>query len=315
MTLFVLLASMAWMHWTTSQKGFWLACSFGCYVVSMLSKETAFLLPVMLWLGAPRLMRRDGRILTGLALMFAGASAALALRMSTGAIMPDTADAHYGLIRPAARWIRNLQNYTGRALPSPLGLLLLAGIPALLTPQSTRRPALDGIGRQFAFALSWFVVFLIPVLPIVARSELYLYLPSVGLCLLAGFAVDAMIDRQRISRIAFASLAAYAVLFGAYQFVRIRALSDDLQFSARLTREIAGTLEGYNGTVVIVPADASTAQFMADSIGGYGDLALKMATGRYEVNGAIGSAAVAESERARRLVCLYRNGRVQLTAP
>ena len=115
--------------------------------------------------------------------------------------------------------MRSLQNYTGRMVIAPLALVMV-----LFTARPIRnRPAAPGPaeGSQpllvvymidpwvIAFSFAWMLVFLAPVLPIVSRSELYLYLPVFGVCLLAGLAADALVWRVAAHRVVRIALTVY----------------------------------------------------------------------------------------------------------
>ena len=313
MALFSVLAVIAWLQWHESQRSRWVMIGACCYLLAVLSKETAILLPVLLLVTPSYRVALTRRGITAVLLMVAGAAVVFGVRMRVGAMMPGTLDSHYGLIQPAVRWARNLENYLGRVFPSALGLLAIAGIPAWLHQRSMgtgwdRR----NLRHLVVFALAWFCVFVLPVLPIPSRSELYLYLPGLGFCLLAGFLVDTWLSARASRRLAVVSLGIYILAFGGYQLSRSRALHDDLQFSAKLMESLRVTLQGYDGPVWIVPADAVTQQYLADSIGGYADIALKTATGRDEVSGSIDYHNLEPPPGALKLSCAYREGHVLL---
>jgi hypothetical protein len=312
MALFVMLTVIAWIRWTGSDRPVWLAAAIGTYLLALLSKETAILLPLLLLL-VPTVARRSVRHAMACSAMLGAALVILLIRFKLGALMPDTSDAHYSLLRPAGRWMRNLENYIGRALPSPLGLLVIFGTPLLLGRRHLSN--LPAAGRYLLFAAAWFLIFMLPALPIVARSELYLYLPSVGLCLFAAYLVDSLIDDGPERKWLTIALAVYVLAFGTYQVTRSYALGEDLRFSARLMSALSEAIGSYSGSVVILPADDFTKQFLADSVGGYGDLALKMAAGRSEVNGTIDYNHDSVPSGALRLVCSYEKGHVSLTRP
>jgi hypothetical protein len=89
-----------------------------------------------------------------------------------------------------------------------------------------------------AFPLAWMLMFLAPVLPIVARSELYLYLPVFGNVPAGGSAwrVHALrclhdIAQRRIALVVF------VIAIGVYQVTRAAAMHRDLEFSARFIDE------------------------------------------------------------------------------
>src|SRR5262249_49960778 len=138
----------------------------------------------------------------------------IALRVSAGALMPLSTDQHYVWVLSIYRWFRGTEVYLMRALPSPAGLLLLVGLPACL-PIGRRRMASAAMTAAnlhwLIYAIVWFLVFIAPVLPIVARSELYLYLPGFGFCLLAGHLIDRLTAEVRRNRLVVAALILYVV--------------------------------------------------------------------------------------------------------
>jgi hypothetical protein len=314
MSLFSLLAIISWHEWQQANQARWFVAAWMFYAMALLSKETAVLVPV-LFLFAPSRSRLTAGQWNGFFVMTATAAAIFALRGYIGAFMPTTLDPHYGLMRPAARWARNIENYVPRSVPSPLGMLALVALPIAFIHRRDW-PLIRWKGHelrvQLIYAIVWFTVFMIPVLPIPARSELYLYLPGFGLCLLAGSIVDAVLTVTR-ARTGVAAFALYCVVFGAYQISRTRVMHDDLIFSEQLLIGLRQSLKDYNGAVVVVPDDPITSEFLCNTVGGYADLVLKMATGRYEVNGFIDYNHDNQSSEALRLDCKYQNGRLFLT--
>jgi len=195
--------------------------------------------------------------------------------------------------------VRSLQNYTGRMVIAPLALVMV-----LFTARPIRnRPAAPGPaeGSQpllvvymidpwvIAFSFAWMLVFLAPVLPIVSRSELYLYLPVFGVCLLAGLAADALVWRVAAHRVVRIALTVYVTALVSYQAWRALAIHRDLVFSQKLVVALRGSdeLRGREGRVVLLPADDMTERFLQDSIGGYLHIVLPHALGTRKLTGAI----------------------------
>jgi hypothetical protein len=114
-------------------------------------------------------------------------------------------------------------------------------------------------------------------------------------------------------RTGLAAIALFSVVFGVYQISRTRGMHDDLIFSGKLVSGLRQSLKDYNGAVVVVPDDLMTSEFLSATAGGYADLVLKMATGRYEVNGSIDYNHDSKPSDALRLDCKYQNGRLFLT--
>jgi hypothetical protein len=293
----------------------WLCGTSIFYAAALLSKETAALLPVLL-LFTPA----EGSLFTRRRLATAGVLIAIALgilvlRVHVGAAMPTTSDPHYRLMTPPRVWLRNLEVYIPRAIPSQIGLIVLVCLPVAVLRRRQHAPIewnTPGILSLTLFALVWFFVYMAPVLPIPARSELYLYFPTAGLCLLVGSVVDAALPTSQLGTSGLLALTIYTFLFGSYQVSRNRVLHEDLVFSSRLMKKVRVTLDGYTGHVSVVPADLRTAQFLSDSVWGYGDLMLKMATGRDDVSGDVAYKGEVGSPGSLRLECQYSGREVTL---
>ncbi len=181
-----------------------------CTLLALLSKEVAFVLPVLcvlLWLRRPTDTRR--RLLWPLAAVGAGTVAYLLLRwsalsgVSTGMAVRRVAPwTPSGLATVAQCVLR----YTGKLIMplhlsanfevqpyvsalTPGALASLAGGAALL--------ALTGLlawkDREMGLALAWVCVALAPVLHVIPIAEMtaerFLFVPSIGFCLLAAYAV------------------------------------------------------------------------------------------------------------------------------
>jgi hypothetical protein len=88
----------------------------------------------------------------------------------------------------------------------------------------------DASVRETAcFAIAWMSVFLLPVSPVVARNELYLYLPAFGLSLLAAQVIESSVDLSRRSRARLVRDARYSPsLGGCIRSSRSREMHDEL---------------------------------------------------------------------------------------
>ena len=119
------------------------------------------------------------------------------------------------------------------------GLLVVLGLVTLAVVGRRRWPLL-------AFGIAWFVITLLPTSGIVAvpnlRADRYLYLPSVGYCLVAGWALSAAHSwararwpRSRIGRPSalLAGLAIVASIHGGLTVARNRVWHDDLSLWSR----------------------------------------------------------------------------------
>src|SRR6185436_4595440 len=99
-----------------------------------------------------------------------------AWRSHVGALTPFSGDEHYSLLTGIARVARSVQNYSGRMIAAPLALVLLLILARIVdVRRADGGEALVSIlirKMAIAFPLAWMLIFLAPVLPIVARSEL-----------------------------------------------------------------------------------------------------------------------------------------------
>lgn len=315
MALFSLLCAACWISWERGRGLRWLAASFAGYVLAFLSKETAVLLPLLLLVTPPDPIRPSRRRLRGATLFIAAGAALMGVRARVGALLPGVDHEHYNLVVPAQRWLRNFRNYLGRAVPSPAALLLTVAAAAaadvrrltLSSPQ--RRTAL----RLLAFAAFWFLTFMMPVLPIVGRSEIYLYVAVFGLCVLAGHLADAASRTTRRAILA-GGLGIYVAVLGAFQVSRAAAIHDDLVFSARLADALAGdaAVSGHRGVLLLVPEDDATERYLRDSVGGYLDIAIKGILGRTSIGAWVAYAGEPERPATLRIGCAYTADRVVL---
>jgi hypothetical protein len=321
MALFSMLAVSAWIAWDRGGRRWLLGAAGICYLLAFLSKETAVLLPLLL------LVTPTGqRLFVGRRLAAAGAiagigAAVLALRTYAGGLVPISADPHYNLATPIFRWSRNARNYLWRALPSPGALFAVAGLIMWQYVGQVFRFGSPGPnaseprpGALALYAAAWFAVFIAPVLPIVARSELYLYLPGFGFCVLAGHLVERTIDNAARFRLATVAVAVYVAALGGYQLSRSAALHQNLSFSARFVSALAeSTWIGTSpGPWLLVPDDAVTERFLRDAIGGYLDVVLKRSLGLPVIGGAIGYPGEPRPAHAGLIACAYRDGQVTL---
>lgn len=145
MSLFVLVAALAWLRW--NERGGWpIALVTAAYLLAFMSKETAALLPIVLLTMVPRESRPTSteRSLAIAALLVA-AAIPIVLRMRANALMPTSSHEHYQLDFSFHRMLRSLEVYLPRALPSPIGLFVFVGLPALLIG---KRAAANGVTRQ-----------------------------------------------------------------------------------------------------------------------------------------------------------------------
>ena len=324
MALFAMLAVSAWIAWDRGGSRWLLAAAAVSYVLAFASKETAALLPLLLLVTPTGQRMFVARRVTAIAAMAVMGAALLAWRGYVGALMPLSLDPHYNMATPLFRWSRNARNYLWRALPAPATLLVVAGLATwryagrtsgrVPAPPDSPEPTEPRTRTLALYSIAWFVVFIAPVLPIVARSELYLYLPGFGFCMLAGALVArAVRDTARV-RLAMAAVAVCVLVLSGYQIGRSAALHEDLSFSARFVSRLAESkwIEAGPGPWLLVPDDPVTERFLRDAIGGYLDIVLTRAAGLSMAGGAIGYRGEPTPAHAGVIACLYRDGEVTL---
>ena len=313
MALFSLASIAAWIAWTRNGRGWWLAVAVASYGLALLSKETATLLPLLL-LVTPRPDRRFAVRAGGVAGVIALALVIFAWRTEVGALTPFSGDAHYSPALSLALWTRNAMNYAGRMIVAPIALLVLLGL-AKLTEKGRSIPIgsysiLMPVGI-LTFAAAFVVVFLAPVLPIALRSELYLYLPVFGVCLVVGWLGSLLVQspgRLRVAPSMMVAVALYIVGLGSYQIARAQDIQQDLRFSETLVGALRNTAQLAETTrsVVIVPADDETERSLQRAIGGYLHVVLQYAFASPPRAGAIEYSGEPRQQADLRLTCTYR---------
>jgi tetratricopeptide (TPR) repeat protein len=240
-TLFYLLGFLCWLEFRRTSRPRWIAAFLASYALAFFSKEMAVTLPAICLLHYvlldpafdPRRARLYG---AALALLAIPAIAWVLLSKATtqgwhgGSMTSNFATSarlvpHYAglLLFP----LRLLGDHSYDAFPLSASfaegrvLLSLAAITAGvgLALRARRRAPL------VTFGTGWFLVTLLPVLHIRPFHEIaaehYLYLPSVGVCLLAGLGFERLRARAG-RRVAWAALGLVLVAFSVRTVVRNR---------------------------------------------------------------------------------------------
>lgn len=131
----------------------------------------------------------------------------LVMRVGVGARQPWSAGEGYNYRLTAV--LPNLIEYVGRALAVAAVLLAIMLLAALAghCGAAVARAARDGARPIAAFGMAWFLIGLLPALPVVARSNLYVYFAALGLDLVAGAALVSAWRRLRRDSLASARAA------------------------------------------------------------------------------------------------------------
>jgi hypothetical protein len=314
MALFTFVSVASWIVWARHGGARWLLAAAVAYVLAASSKETAFALPLLLVF-----LPHDRATTTrwsAIAMMAVVGAVLIAWRSHTGALTPSSSDAHYDLLTGLARVLRSLRNYVGRMMPAPVSMIAAMALARIIDARraaSTTGPNSIAVSG-FVVPLVWMVLFLAPVLPIVARSEIYLYLPAFGMCLLAAVIARATMVGHSQHRAAAVAVGLFVLAFTAYQTSRAAATHDDLEFSARLIEALRADadLAAHGGAITLVPADPDTERYLQDSIGGYLYSVLHRAFPQGTVTGVTEYAGMRVTGTTRRVQCRYRDGQVTL---
>ena len=285
MSVCSLIAAWAWLRWQT-RGGRWIALAAGAYVAAFLAKESAALLPLALMtMMTPSCTRSWRGRAVAAAMMLALAIVPLWLRWHAGALMPWSVDPHYSLDWSLYRLARGVEIYVPRALPAQLALLIVVGMPAALAgtaPAWRQLRSTPGIGQITLVAVAWFAVLMLPVIPIPARSELYLYFPAFGFCLLAGVVVDRLLTTVTRPRPVLAALVVYSLALLSYQALRHARAHEVQLFTAGLVESIAADpwFAAEGSAISFAAADPDSEQLMRDGVGGYINGVLALALSR-----------------------------------
>jgi hypothetical protein len=240
-----------------------------------------------------------------------------ALRVSAGALMPGTGDHHYLFDLSMSRLFRSFEVYLPRALPSSAALLLVVGLPGLLRWSAVRDVANQPETKRWLwYGLLWFLVFLLPVFPIAARSELYLYLPGAGWCFFGGYLADQLLLAVKPSRRLLVNLIAiYVTSLLSYQIARNLHARDVQRFTSAFVQAVEKDewFRTAHGSVLILPTDSRTEQLLREGVGGYIDVVLLYALHSDRVRGKIAySDEREESTQAEKVFCTFSSPQVFL---
>jgi hypothetical protein len=157
------------------------------YLAALLSKETAVAVPVFVFLASFFIRgKKDKRIQTAfqsmlvflIPLVFYGF-----LRLSSNAITPFNAPDFYRFTLAPTVILRNLWEYITRAGMLDFSIAVWLLVVLLFTRK--RIKTMEAIDRTLlAAGAGWFLCFLLPTLFVPVRSDIYVYVPQVGLHLM-----------------------------------------------------------------------------------------------------------------------------------
>jgi tetratricopeptide (TPR) repeat protein len=271
-TLFFLLGLLCWLEFNRTARRRWLGFFVLAWGAALGVKEMAVTLPAICALHdvllEPEKARRRWWLYAGGLVLAGGAAVAIALSGATeqptwhgGSAAANFATSARLLVHYARLFLFPLHllgDYSYDAYPLSRSFLEMRVILSLVAIGGgvaaailcRRRAPLVSLG------LAWFVVTLLPVLHIIPFHELatdhYLYLPSVGGCLLAGLALDRLAARFG-RRPAWAALAVLFLAFSARTVVRNLDWKDSETFWRKIVED-APRCARANGNLGIVYA-------------------------------------------------------------
>ncbi len=256
--VFVPLAVLAWLEGRRGRG----ACAWGgagLFLLALLTKETAYLLPAVLLLW-DLLLPGEGRGWARRNLPWLGAwgaALAVALLLRTGAGVgfgPGASLEELSLGGRLALLPGVLLTYL-RLLVFPLGLtafytadLLRITVPSLVGAGAALAvfllPPAQGRPRAGLPGLAWFLLLLLPVLGLARQTgaplaERHLFLPLLGFALAFGALTERLMEAARAKGarlLLHASLASLLLLLGSLSWARARVWRDEVTLFSHLTR-------------------------------------------------------------------------------
>jgi len=237
-------------------------CCFG----ALLSKEEAVALPFLFAVWIAR--EEDGPIASRLRIavartwpLFAALAIYAVLRVQSDAFGPWDAPPYYRFVFAPGAVLRNLAEYTDRAVTWP-------AVIAILIVASTRAvPRLDdGERRSVWFGALWFFFGYALTILLPARSSLYALLPSIGACLCAAAiaAAAARQQPQRTRQVLTALLVLPLLLIPIYRMRNVRwvALAD---LSSHVMADARGAADAAPAGGQIILVDDPSARVNLDA--------------------------------------------------
>lgn len=224
------------------------------YLASLLSKETAVVVPIFFFcLGFSKYSRTGhtpvswGRVKAGLAaswIFYLPLALYFILRAGSDAMTPLNAPAHY-TFNLSPRWlVENIFEYMIRAGLLDIYIILLMVVCLILAGKKRMIAGAEYLDKPvFFLGFGWFLVFLLPVLAVPNRSNMYAYSPQIGLHVATAAAVFYLwrrfhpeIKTKRI--ILCLTICILSVSWLAYLYGRARGISRRGECSALFTRQV-----------------------------------------------------------------------------
>lgn len=186
-TFFVLLSLILFFKAQNSRKYLYYLPIQLTYLAALLSKETAAAAPLFIFFYYLFKYRPvSGQILTAIkkTMVFVFPLVVYAvLRFNSNAMTPLDAPDFYRYSPKPGMLAINLVEYTCRACLIGIFILVCFLTVRALSPKTGRGKIITS-RETLAFGIAWFISFLLPILALPARSDLYVYLPQLGLIII-----------------------------------------------------------------------------------------------------------------------------------
>jgi hypothetical protein len=295
MALFLILCLINWIKYeSTNKKVYFILCLL-FYSLALMSKENSALIPLLLFFTSKNWNFSKRKVFLMFLLFFV--FGLLMLIRYFAALMPFSANEHYNLLISFSIVIKNLANYFLRSIPTVVLLLLCVALPLFISSFRTRVfksrfKILSRDVKPILYSIVWFIVFILPVLHIKMRSELYLYIVGVGFCILIADIIVGLLDRimphiKKVGILIPVGLVIYIMISGVYITERNMRFNRISTFSHKFIKEMPRQLklsEKYN-FVYIIPGDKHVEKLLKDSFHGYFDIIVKLIYKRENIGG------------------------------
>jgi protein O-mannosyl-transferase len=257
MSLFLLPAFYFYLRYHKSNRKYLMAVSLAFYLLALLSKETALVLPFVIaycelfyFRPAPALKQRASRALALAGLFIVPTAVYYLMRYNALGAFVNTSVPRYSLLSTlatvplaAAKYLKLMLVPTGYSYQHYTALVEKVTDIAFIAPVALIALIAAGVrfikSRELNFAAVWFIVTLVPAFeamryldPEYLIQERYLYLPSMGFCFAAALGIEWLAKRSLFGsrgRIAAAvSTSILVLVWGAFSLKQNGVWKDTL---------------------------------------------------------------------------------------
>lgn len=226
------------------------------FFAALLAKESAAAAPVFIFLfsffgfsevdagKAMRFVKRLKSAFASIAVFVLPLLVYFVLRFNSDAMSPLNAPDVYGYSFSPLLLLKNLSEYIIRAGQLDFYILIIILFMMLVSrivPQTF--PAKSWNLRAFLPGVLWFFAFLLPLLPVPSRSDLYVYLPQVGLHIAALTFIVPLWKKLTIKKdfrryVSFCLIFILSTAWLGYLFFKAESIEDKGRASSRFTDQV-----------------------------------------------------------------------------